>query len=180
MQLLRAELVRQPALQVDVTIVDGARAEESTALMSALDAGMHVVMLSDAEAVQLAPLIAAGAACLPTAAPDHEIGAAIDAVAAGLVAMRGELFNELLRKSATANERQPVEMVEPLTPRELQVLRLLAGGFANKQIAHDLGISEHTAKFHVGRILDKLDAGTRAEAVAIGLRDRLIDVSEKT
>jgi two-component system, NarL family, response regulator YdfI len=180
MQLLRAELVRQPALQIDVTIVDGTRAEEPTALMSALDAGMHVVLLSDAEPEQLAPLIAAGAACLPTAAPDREIGAAIDAVAAGLVAMRGELFSELLRKQGSANQRQPAEMVEPLTPRELQVLRLLAGGFANKQIAHDLGISEHTAKFHVGRILDKLDAGTRAEAVAIGLRDRLIDVTQKT
>jgi DNA-binding NarL/FixJ family response regulator len=179
MQTLRAELFRQPALQIDVTIVDGSVGAERVALASALDAGMHLVLLSDADPEQLAPLIAAGAACLPTTAADHEISAAIDAVAAGLVAMRSDLFNELRHKPGDANVQQPVEMVEPLTPRELQVLRLLAGGFANKQIAHDLGISEHTAKFHVGRILDKLDAGTRAEAVAIGLRDRLIDVRPK-
>jgi DNA-binding NarL/FixJ family response regulator len=123
----------------------------------------------------LAPLIAAGAACLPTSADEREIAAAVQAVASGLVAMRSELFDELLQRSGGANGRRPAELVEPLTPREQQVLRLLAGGFANKHIAHDLGISEHTAKFHVGRILGKLDAATRAEAVAIGLRDGLIE-----
>jgi two-component system, NarL family, response regulator YdfI len=179
MRALRAALVQQPALQIDVTLVDGSVADEPVALTAALDAGIHLVLLSDAEPAQLAPLLAAGAACLPTSATEREIAAAIDAVAAGLVAMRGDLFNELLRKAADTHERRPVEMVEPLTARELQVLRLLAGGFANKHIAHDLGISEHTAKFHVGRILDKLDAATRAEAVAIGLRDRLIEVGEK-
>jgi DNA-binding NarL/FixJ family response regulator len=110
------------------------------------------------------------------AASEREIAAAIEAVSAGLVAMRSDRFSELLRRQDGPGERRPVERVEPLTPRELQVLRLLADGRANKRIAHDLGISAHTAKFHVGRILDKLDAATRAEAVAIGLRDRLIEV----
>jgi DNA-binding NarL/FixJ family response regulator len=178
MDALRAALVQQPALQIDVAIVDGGASADPVAIGAALDAGLHVVLLSDAEPSQLAPLVAAGAACLPTAAGDREIAAAVDAVAAGLVAMRSEFFSETLRK-ASGNERRPVELVEPLTPRELQVLRLLAGGFANKHIAQDLGISEHTAKFHVGRILDKLDAATRAEAVAIGLRDGLIEVGEK-
>ena len=172
---LRVTLVQQAALQVDVAIVDASAADEPTAISAALDAGMHLVLLSDAEPAQLAPLIAAGAACLPTAAADREIAAAVSAVAAGLVAMRSDLFGEVMRKTG-ANERRPAELVEPLTPRELQVLRLLAGGFANKHIANDLGISEHTAKFHVGRILGKLDAATRAEAVAIGLRDGLIAI----
>jgi S1-C subfamily serine protease len=68
---------------------------------------------------------------------------------------------------------QTVELPAPLA-RELEVLRLLAGGLADKRIAERLGISEHTAKFHVGRVLAKVDAATRAEAVAIGLRDGLI------
>jgi len=175
---LRVSLVRQPALQIDVAILDSSAADDPVAITAALDAGIKLVLLSDAEPAQLAPLVAAGAACLPTAAGDREIAAAVNAVGAGLVAMRSELFNEMLHKTGSASERRPVELVEPLTPRELQVLRLLAGGFANKHIAHDLGISEHTAKFHVGRILGKLDAATRAEAVAIGLRDGLIQVGE--
>ena len=188
LQALRATLVEQSALQVDAAIFDWSGADDSASITAALDAGLRVVVLSDAEPTQLAALAAAGAACLPAVANDREIMAAIDAVAAGLVAMRSDLFNEMLRKAAdggaagltgTSAPRRPVELVEPLTPRELQVLRLLAGGFANKHIAHDLGISEHTAKFHVGRILGKLDAATRAEAVAIGLRDRLIDVEGK-
>ena len=64
--------------------------------------------------------------------------------------------------------------VPVLTPRELEVLRMLAEGEANKTIAWKLGISEHTAKFHVASILTKLDAGSRAEAVAIGIRKGMI------
>jgi DNA-binding NarL/FixJ family response regulator len=177
---LRAALVRQPALQVDVAVIECSDTLEPAPIAAALDAGLRIVLLSDAEPALLAPLVAAGAACLPTSANEREISAAADAVAAGLVAMRGDLFNDMLRRAGVHDDtaRRPVELVEPLTPRELQVLRLLAGGLANKHIAHDLGISEHTAKFHVGRILDKLDAATRAEAVAIGLRDRLIEVSD--
>ena len=174
---LRVTLARESGLQIDVAIVDASAGDEPAAIGAALDAGTRLVLLSDADLAQLAPLVAAGAACLPAAATEREIAAAVDAVAAGLVALRGDLFSEMLRRTAPS-ERAPVELVEPLTPRELQVLRLLADGLANKHIAHDLGISEHTAKFHVGRILGKLDAATRAEAVAIALRDRLIDVAD--
>ena len=57
-----------------------------------------------------------------------------------------------------------------LTPRELEVLTLLAEGASNKVIAHRLGISVHTAKFHVGSLLDKLDAVGRTDAVAHAAR----------
>lgn len=59
---------------------------------------------------------------------------------------------------------------EPLTERERNVLAALARGLSNKRVAERLGISEHTVKFHVGSILAKLGAGTRAEAVALGAR----------
>jgi DNA-binding CsgD family transcriptional regulator len=61
-----------------------------------------------------------------------------------------------------------------LTARELDVLRLVAEGDANKEIAWKLGISEHTAKFHVASILGKLSAGSRTEAVTIGIRRGLV------
>jgi DNA-binding CsgD family transcriptional regulator len=57
-----------------------------------------------------------------------------------------------------------------LTPRELEVLALLAEGASNKVIARRLGISVHTAKFHVGSLLDKLDAVGRTDAVAHAAR----------
>jgi DNA-binding CsgD family transcriptional regulator len=62
----------------------------------------------------------------------------------------------------------------PLTPRELEVLTLLAEGASNKVIARRLGISVHTAKFHVGQVLDKLDATGRTDAVAHAARQGVI------
>src|SRR5437762_2697744 len=61
-----------------------------------------------------------------------------------------------------------------LTEREREVLALLAGGLPNRAIGARLGISQQTVKTYVAAILDKLDAATRAEAVAIGLRRGLI------
>lgn len=57
-----------------------------------------------------------------------------------------------------------------LTPRELEVLDILAEGASNREIAERLGISVHTAKFHVGSILEKLDSSGRTDAVAYALR----------
>jgi two-component system nitrate/nitrite response regulator NarL len=64
--------------------------------------------------------------------------------------------------------------IEELTPRELEVLQLLAEGLPNKAIAHELDISEHTVKFHVNAILGKLDAQSRTEAVVRATRLGLI------
>jgi DNA-binding CsgD family transcriptional regulator len=63
-----------------------------------------------------------------------------------------------------------------LTPRELEVLALLAEGASNKLIARRLGISTHTAKFHVGSLLDKLDAVSRADAVVHAARIGVINL----
>lgn len=61
-----------------------------------------------------------------------------------------------------------------LTPREREVLELLTEGASNKAIARRLGISVHTAKFHVGRVIDKLDATGRTDAVAHAARSGVI------
>ena len=65
---------------------------------------------------------------------------------------------------------------EPLTPRELEVFELLGKGLSNRDIGAVLGISAHTAKYHVGQILAKVGAATRAEAVGEGLRCGLIGI----
>jgi len=69
-----------------------------------------------------------------------------------------------------------VEADVPLTPRELEVLTLLAEGLSNKAIARRLGISVHTAKFHVGALIDKLDAVGRTDAVAQAARRGVIQL----
>jgi two-component system, NarL family, response regulator YdfI len=117
----------------------------------ALQAGIRGVLTGDADAQQLAR--------------------AVEAAASGLVVLDpGEVRAE--RSSST----RPVtlELSEPLTARERQVLQMLAGGLGNKEIASRLKISEHTAKFHVASILGKFGASSRTEAVAIGLRRGLI------
>lgn len=98
----------------------------------------------------------------------QEIVAAIEAAAAGLAVMDPRELAPLLAVSAVSNH------VEDLTAREVEVLRMIAEGDANKEIAWKLAISEHTVKFHVASILAKLDAGTRTEAVTIGLRKGLV------
>lgn len=64
--------------------------------------------------------------------------------------------------------------IEPLTPREIQVLNQLANGLTNRVIAQALTISEHTVKFHISAILSKLNATSRTEAVTIGIRAGLV------
>ncbi len=71
-----------------------------------------------------------------------------------------------------ARERDQDEM---LTAREREILLLLADGMSNSAVARKLFISQETVKSHVRHILDKLDAGTRAHAVAIALREAIID-----
>jgi DNA-binding NarL/FixJ family response regulator len=66
--------------------------------------------------------------------------------------------------------------LEELTAREVEVLRLMAEGFGNKQIAAHLGISDHTVKFHISSILAKLSVSSRTEAVTQGIRMGLIVV----
>ena len=65
-------------------------------------------------------------------------------------------------------------LVEPLTPRELQVLELLADGLPNKSIALRLGISDETVKFHLGSVFGKLGASNRTDAVRLALRRGLV------
>jgi DNA-binding CsgD family transcriptional regulator len=71
---------------------------------------------------------------------------------------------------------RPVEGDVPFTPRELEVLTLLAEGLSNKAIARRLGISVHTAKFHVGALIDKLDAVGRTDAIAQAARRGVIQL----
>ncbi|HWR53000.1 MAG TPA: response regulator transcription factor [Bryobacteraceae bacterium] len=110
-------------------------------------------------------------AVLPPNASPAAILAAIEAAANGLVVIEPSELEALLFASVPA----PLSSERPaLTPRELEVLSLMAEGAANKTIAWRLNISEHTVKFHVASILTKLNAASRTEAVTTGIRTGLI------
>jgi two-component system, NarL family, response regulator YdfI len=109
-------------------------------------------------------------AVLPRELTAAEMLAAVEAAAAGLAVMHPRDLEALLPVG------QPARPVEALSPREVEVLGMMAEGISNKEIAARLGISEHTVKFHVGQIMGKLRAGTRTEAVMIGVRMGLVMV----
>jgi DNA-binding NarL/FixJ family response regulator len=108
---------------------------------------------------------------LPQDCTSVELHAAIEAAAAGLTTLRPVDAEALIVARSTI---AVVPTHVSLSARETEVLRLLADGLSNKEIAFRLGISEHTIKFHVNSILTRLDASSRAEAVAIGVRQGLI------
>ena len=104
----------------------------------------------------------------------RRMAAALAAIDAGLIVV-DEPFVEGLVDSPPAD---PVtdDWIDPLTARELEVLELMAEGLSNKEIAGQLDISPHTAKFHVNTILGKLDAQTRTEAVVRAARSGLLSL----
>ena len=104
---------------------------------------------------------------LPRSAERNEIAVAVKAVTNGLAVLPRELLPTLLNGGSEADELLDSNdaVRTRLTPRELEVLAAMADGASNKAIARRLGISFHTAKFHVAAILDKLNADSRTEAV---------------
>lgn len=110
---------------------------------------------------------------LPLDASPEELNAAVLALHEGLLVASPELIQPLLGVEISTDAQESF-LVEELTPRELEVLQLIAEGLANKQIALELEISEHTVKFHVSSVYSKLGAGSRTEAVRLGARLGLI------
>lgn len=100
--------------------------------------------------------------------------AGIKALAAGLAAVDPRILPAMQAPAAPRALDDPA--LEPLSPREAEVLNLIARGYPNKAIALDLGISEHTVKFHVGSVLAKLNAASRSEAVAIAISRGIVAV----
>jgi DNA-binding CsgD family transcriptional regulator len=114
--------------------------------------------------------------------PDTALADRLAAVLAGVPGLRlvgpGDRADAaVVLPAATATATAPASDGDvPLTPRELEVLVLLAEGASNKTIARRLGISVHTAKFHVGSLLDKLDAVGRTDAVTHAARRGVINL----
>jgi DNA-binding NarL/FixJ family response regulator len=99
-----------------------------------------------------------------------ELHNTIDRLTNGDTVLHPDVASVLARRLAANGKEKP----NTLTPRQREILRLLASGLENKQIARQLGIGVHTVKTHVSRVLAKLGAASRTEAVVLALRDHLI------
>jgi NarL family two-component system response regulator YdfI len=106
---------------------------------------------------------------IPRGAPESEIVAGVEAAAAGLTVLHPRWLDVALAHRVSVGAR-----TEALSPREIEVLRLMAEGASNKTIAWRLSISEHTVKFHVNSIFSKMGVSSRTEAVMGGLRAGLV------
>ena len=136
-------------------------------------AGGPAVLLTLNPVESLTEALRAGVkAVLSSNASESEIAAAIEAAAAGLVVLEASGVETLFGEPA--NISRAGTLIEPLTPREIEVLQLVATGLGNKEIAARLGISEHTIKFHVASVMGKLGATSRTEAVTLGIRKGLL------
>jgi len=165
-------------LQPDVVVAE-IETQDEEAVRELLDwaaAGGAVVLLVDGPAGEWArELLRAGIkAVLPNRIAEAEILAAAEAAAAGLVIMHPSDLDALLPARAAAAGGVPAALAEPLTPREIEVLRLLAEGIGNKEISARMAISEHTVKFHIASIMGKMGATSRTEVVTLGIRHGLI------
>jgi two-component system, NarL family, response regulator YdfI len=113
-------------------------------------------------------------AVLPRHATPVEVATAIQAAAAGLLVLHPDALGRVPRDQDAVTPALRGEATPALTAREMEVLGMLADGLGNKTLAARLGISEHTVKFHIAAIFLKLKAGSRTEAVTLGIRNGLI------
>jgi two-component system, NarL family, response regulator YdfI len=137
---------------------------ELPALMASSEGMPLVVLVRDEQRVALQALRLGARGILGVEADADRLAAAVVSVFYGMLVLPAGIM-PLAEAHATWTAPP-----EPLTPRELEILGLLAGGDSNKTIAARLDISVHTVKFHISSILAKLGVTSRTEAVALGLR----------
>ena len=175
------DLTRVEDLQPEVVLLDlDSPSDESwsAAIQSggALVNSSLMILTEDPESLAVDVLGSGLRAILPRYATPEEIIAAIQAAATGLVALHPDIFDSMLSRIRPGQQSELDPSGQILTPREIEVLRMIADGLGNKEIASKLSISDHTVKFHISSIFAKLSASNRAKAVTLGIRHGLIMV----
>jgi DNA-binding NarL/FixJ family response regulator len=172
------EVVQQvAALQPEVLLLDLEMPEldgvEALKQLQAANAQVRAIIFTafDTDERILGAVQAGAQGYLLKGAPREELFNAIRVVHAG-----GSLLQPVVASKLLQRVRQPEPEVEALTPREQEVLELMARGLQNKEIAAALAISQRTVKFHVSSIMGKLGAGNRTEAVAMAAQQGLVDL----
>lgn len=172
---------RVEELQPDVVLLEWLGSDDETVLENELtfvtepNAPAVVVLADNAEKDWAIDVLNKGVrSLLPRSATADEIVASVVAAAMGLVVLHPDFIEDLFPRNESSARTLPSSPMQALTPREIEVLGMLALGLGNKTIAKRLGISEHTVKFHISSIFQKLNASSRTEAVTLGARLGLI------
>lgn len=143
-------------MAADVLLIDRAGERNGTTPIVVLQDGNDAAAESDS--------------ILPSSPTPRQLDAALRGAVAGLVVRPRGPDTGFAPASGGGSPRLL------LTPREIEILLAVGEGLSNKEVARRLGISQHTVKFHLEAVFTKLDAGSRAEAVAKGLRQGLIEM----
>lgn len=161
-------------LQPDVLLLDNPQQsawETLQLIQQQQDSLANIILVENLESINLEMVLHSGVrGILPSTSTESEIIAAIEATSFGLVVLHPDIL-ELLSLPKKEKLDNPVQT---LTPREIEILVMVASGLGNKTIAKHLQISEHTVKFHISSIFQKLSVSTRTEAVTVGVRLGLI------
>jgi DNA-binding NarL/FixJ family response regulator len=168
-----AELAEAGFGEAEVVVVDVA--EDDLDLDLTAGAGPHFVLLAADADERVGEWLIDGCSVLPRGATPTAVAGAAHAARAGLVATSPAFAAEALRFERVGERRAAPAAFDALTPRERQVLAAMSNGLGNREIGGVLGISAHTAKFHVAQIIAKLQAQSRAHAVAKALRAGFVD-----
>jgi DNA-binding NarL/FixJ family response regulator len=156
-------------LEPDVILLD---LDDETPMHPSTSLAM-IALIDEPSADWVARALRSGVkAILPRDSGIDGILAAIQAAHAGLILLDPDVTQNLASRIPAPTA--PMAALDDLTPREIEVLRMLAEGLGNREMAARLGISDHTVKFHISSILDKFGAATRTEAVTMGIRMGII------
>jgi two-component system, NarL family, response regulator YdfI len=162
--------------ELDVMVIDTDSIRDLLPDPASSDAAI-VLLTEVTEARSISRLLRSGVrAILSRESDPDDVFCAIYAAYDGLVLLSPATAESLAAVYGDVPLEVEEELSEEITSRETDVLRMLAEGLVNKDIAARLGISEHTVKFHISSILDKLGASTRTEAVTLGIRRGLIPI----
>jgi len=161
--------------ELDVIVIDS---DSIPDLLFEPTSDAAIVLLTEAsDARSISRLLRSGVrAILSRESDPDDVASAIYAAYDGLVLLNTPTAESLAAVYGDQLPEVEENLSEEITFRETDVLRMLAEGLVNKDIAARLGISEHTVKFHISSILDKLGASTRTEAVMLGVRRGLIPI----
>jgi DNA-binding NarL/FixJ family response regulator len=159
--------VRMPnvdGIEATRRIVDGAEESPRVLVLTTFDLDEYVY-----EALR-----AGASGFLLKDAPEEQLVAGIRIVAAGGSLFAPAVTRRLIERFAATSSRKPPPALGDLTARELDVLRLVARGLSNAEIARELVVSEHTVKTHVAHILAKLELRDRVQAVVLAYESGIV------